>query len=352
MADEASRKRVPRWVRESVWLASLVILLVSGVLFAFFQLPKMVVSPEDLQATMAVPTGASPPPAPTAVDLVQARNGVRTAAVALIAGLGAALATGFAGRTYYLTRRAQVGESYRTAVDQLGSPAVQIQVSAIGELENLALAWPSRHRQIMRVLATFLCDYKRPKGLTRAPDSVQAAFGVLAQRQTKHDRGLVLNLEGADLSQVRFEPALPGRAARGWLLRRRRSSGARLEGAVLRGADLSGALLRRADLRNADLVNAVAPSIRLEDARLTGANLEGAQLETATLDGADARSASFAQAQLDATSMRRTDLRNTSGLPINDGKVDGAFSEDALLGQISESWWQRAIHRRPGHSGP
>lgn len=345
MAGGSSRGPVPRWARETAWLGAMVVLLVAGVLFAFFALPAIVVAPEDLQVRMPATKGAGPSPAPTAVDLVQARNGVRTAAVALIAGIGAALATGFAGRTYYLTRRAHVDDRYTTAVEQLGTNTAQVQVSAIGELEHLAWASPSRHRQIMRVLATFVCGYERAPDAEGAPASVQAAFDVLAHRRTKRDRGLVLHLQGADLRQVICEPLLVRR--RLW---RGRARGARLRGAVLRDARLDGASLRFADLRDADLLNAMAPSIRLDDSRLTNAILEGAQLHAATLDRADARGAAFKETKLSDASMRATDLRDTD-LRIEDAGARGALTDGALFGATPTTWWRRAS-RRVAHSRP
>jgi Pentapeptide repeats (8 copies) len=333
---------VPGWARETAWLGAIVVLLVAGVLFAFFELPAIVVTAKDLQAGLPATKGSGPPPTPTAVDLVQARNGVRTAAVALIAGIGAAMATGFAGRTFYLTRRAHVDGRYTTAVEQLGTNAAQVQVSAIGELEQLAWECPSRHRQIMRVLTTFVCEYDRAAEAEGAPASVQAAFDVLAHR--RHDR-LVLHLQGADLRQVVCEPA-PRRRG----LWRRSIRGARLRGAVLRDARLDGASLRFADLRDADLLNAIAPSIRLDDARLADAILEGAQLHAATLDRADARGAAFREAKLSHASMRATDLRDTD-LDVEDARVRGARTEGALFGVTPTPWWRRAS-RRVARSNP
>jgi hypothetical protein len=331
---------VPGWARESVWLGILVALLIAGTLFAFFELPKLVVSAEDLRPDVPLAPRPEPSSAPTALDLVQARNGVRTAAVALLAGVGAAFATGFASRTYYLTRRTQADTHFAMAIDQLGSEAPQVQVSAIGELERLARVSPARHRQIITVLTTFLRDYDRPAHAEAPPASVQAAFDAVARRRTKHDRGLIVHLQGADLRQVVCEPVHGGFLRFGGLSSRERG-GARLRRAVLRDAQLDGASLRCADLRDADLMNAHAPSVRLDDARLDNALFEGAQLQAATLDRAIARGAAFKEAQLRNASMRDADLRDAMDLRVHHGRVVDALSDGALLGSISVPRWRR-----------
>ena len=300
---------MPGWLREMAWLGVLVALLMAGMVFAFILLPRLVVSPDDFRATVPSARGLSKPTAPTAVDLVAARNGVRTAAVALVAGIGAALATGFAARTYYLSRRSHLTDRYKTAVEQLRAKEPAVQVSAIGDLERLANEAPRHQRQIMEVLATFLRSQERPDEAHEAPAAVQAAFAVLARRRHRYDRGLVLDLAGADLRQVNFD-------------------GARLRGAVLRDAKLGGAFLRQSDLREAILLNAVAPSVRLDEAKLRNAIFEGARLESATLDSADARGVAFEDVRFAQTSLRATDLRDAIGLPFDNGGVVGGVTDE------------------------
>jgi hypothetical protein len=297
-------------LRETAWLVVLVAVLIAAMLVAFFVLPPAVVSHGDLREEIpTTATGLQTATEPTGVDLVNARNGVRTAAVALVAGIGAALATGFAARTYYLARRGQLTDRYKAAVEQLAGDAT-VQVSAIGDLERLAGEVPSRHRQIMEVLATFLRTHARDDDEdAEVPAAVQAAFAVLARRRRRFDRGLVLDLAGADLRQVNFERA-------------------RLRGAVLRDARLDGAFLQRSDLREANLTDAVAPSVRLDDAKLHGAIFAGANLRGATLDDADVRKAKFDAAQLADTFLRGTDLRRATGLSIEEGRIVGCKTDE------------------------
>ncbi len=278
-------------------------------LFVFFLLPPLVVSPGDLKVRVPAARGLAKPTAPTAVDLVQARNGVRTAAVALLAGVGAVLAAGFAGRTYYMSRRAQLSDRIRAAADRWGVDAPLIQMAAIGELARLAKESPAHHAEIMGILTAFLKDQKRPDNADDPPTVVQAAFAALAGRRKRYDQGWVLDLAGADLRRVRFEHA-------------------RLGGANLRDARLDGAFLQHGDLRKAHLEDAEVRSVRLDHAKLNGAFLDGAKLKAATLDSADARGASFCEAEMEDAFLRSTDLRNALGLPIQNGEVAGAHTDE------------------------
>lgn len=299
------------WMKESLWLVAIVVVLAAGAVLAFFELPSLVVTPDDLRETIVPPAGAEPPSAPSAADLVQARNGVRTAGVALIAGIGAAFATGFAGRTFYLSRRGQLDERCAAAAEQLrttSEPAVQ--VSAIHRLDRLARESPEHHGEVMGILATFLRSHERPgeeqSESAAAPAAVQAAFSVLVRRRRRNDRGLVIDLAQADLRQIQ-------------------SDRAQLQGVNLSDAKLGGAFLRYSDLRRANLKNARASSARFEHAKLDRAILEGAQLDYATLDFAKARRATFGSVEFNETSLDGADLRRAIDLPrTEDGGVEGA----------------------------
>jgi Pentapeptide repeats (8 copies) len=298
------------WLRETGWWLGVVVVLAGFAVVSFFWLPGWIVSPGDLKTHVPSVPGLGKATEPTAVDLLGARNDVRVAAVTLLAGVGAALATGFAARTYYLSRRGQLEDRYNAAVEQLESQQPSSQVSAIGALERLARESPARHRQIMGVLATFLRKPMRDERIAndyQAPPGVQAACTVLAHRKTRYDGGQVLDLVGADLRYVNLDKACFRRAD-------------------LREARLEGAFLRSSDLREAKLKNAIAPNVRLDGSKLSDAVLDGASLEGATLDSVVARKATFWDATLNDTFLRGADLSESSGLPIRDGKVVGAIT--------------------------
>jgi hypothetical protein len=222
-----------------------------------------------------------------------------------VAGLGAALATGFAARTYYLARRTAVSDRYAAAIEQLRADDEAARVSAVGELARIARDAPERHPDAMRVLAVFVREHTRDDDST--PASIQAACEEIAQRKTNRDGGLVVDLSGADLRGVRID-------------------GAKLKNAKLGHARLDDAWLRKAELDGVVLTNARGPSVRLDGAKLRDASVDGAVLTAATLDGADARRASFDNTTLSETSLLGTDLRDTTGLHVQDGTIRGGIA--------------------------
>jgi hypothetical protein len=295
-------------IRETAWAVFLTIALITLTTVAFFILPHLVVSAHDLQRTLPAPRGASPSPTPTIVDLVQAQNGVRTAAVALLAGLGAALAAGFSARTYYLSRQSQLDLSYSTAVGQLDAEQISVQISAISELGRIARRHPSRHQQIMSVLAAFICGFEREAHSVVPPLTLQAACDELMQRDIKRDGNSRLNLSGADLRQVNLENA-------------------QLRRAILRDTQLGGAFLRSGDLREADFTNARAKSTRFDGSQLDDATLDGVDLTAATLDCAHGSKATFVNAIFKDTFMRKAKLVDCPGLRRADGSAQSGIIE-------------------------
>jgi hypothetical protein len=269
---------------------------------AYFVLPQIVVTTHDLSVAIPAPPGTKPSPAPTAADLLQARNGARTAAVALLAGLGAAFAAWFTARTYYLSRRAQLDVWYSTAVGQLDAQRSSVQVSAIGELERIARLHPERHRQIVLVLAAFVRDSKSSPDDDPAPVTLQTACDVLMKRDPSRDGDLRLNLTGADLRKVSLEHG-------------------KLGGASLRDARLEGALLCHCDLERADLTNAQAAGARFDDAAVTETLFDGVVFTGATLDRISGARPSFVGATYDQTFMRQIDVTEPIALLRADGSL-------------------------------
>jgi uncharacterized protein YjbI with pentapeptide repeats len=160
----------------------------------------------------------------------------------------------------------------------------------------------------MQVLTAFLRSSSREREQDEAPPAVQAACNALVQRQRRYDRGLVLDLAGADLRQANMD-------------------GVVLQKAILRDTKLRGAFLRSSDLRGANLANAQAESVRLDGANLGKVVLDGARLQGATLDKARAVGAAFVETLFDSTFLRGADLRHCSGLSIRRGKIRGAVTD-------------------------
>jgi uncharacterized protein YjbI with pentapeptide repeats len=284
--------------RDVVWLIVLATGLLVVAVGLFIAVPDWVVDEKVFEPDRAV-------------DETKARTDARTAALALMAGLGAAVATIFAGRTYFLTRRGQLSERQATAIEQLHSDEEGIRMAGIAALERIAFESPNDHARIMELLAHFLRN-RDPREDATPPADVQAACRALVERRVVNDRSLVLDFTGADLRGTNLARAV-------------------LRGAVLRGTQLDGAVLETSDLRGSDLTEARAPSAQLRGARLDGAIFRDADLTTATLDEVDARRADFRQALLDSATLQRAIFREVDmrGVLAPFVALDGADARGA-----------------------
>ncbi|MFE9098993.1 pentapeptide repeat-containing protein [Streptomyces sp. NPDC007264] len=219
-------------------------------------------------------------------------TGVRTALVALGAGVVAAVGLYYTHRSHRhaeqlyehsqeqfeyarekdreqadLTREGHVIERYAEAIKLLSTPGdegLMNRLAAIYSLERIMRDSEKDHDTVVKVLAAFIRmhapapDPDLPRldesevPMPGPKDDVQAALSVLVRRPTREEQPLDLSstdLRGADLSQ-----------------------------GYLRNANLTGAALDRADLAGAVLAFARLAAVDFTDADLTNADLRGADL--------------------------------------------------------------------------
>ena len=205
------------------------------------------------------------------------------AAKVLISAFGV-LATIFAGVGLYLTYRtgqeqlesAQqerqlnserlVTDRFAKAVEQLGSPDIDVRIGAVYSLERIAKDSPNDHWTIMEVLMGFvrnkspLLKHWKPDSKQGVTNDVQAALTVIGRRNVKHDpehKFLDLRLsnlsfadfDGTDFSVTNFF----GANLYGAVLSYAELTNGSLRSANLKGANLKGTILNGTDLSNADL---------------------------------------------------------------------------------------------------
>jgi hypothetical protein len=258
---------------------------------------------------------------------------VRTAILAGLAGLLAALGAYYTHRTFALNRAGQITERFTRAIDQLGNAAPDVRLGGIYALERIAGDSADDHPQVVEVLTAYVREHAPlppppapaaasgqvgPKRLEasseailalvriarcsraafhsagavdtsgetaagdtkgerpRVPTDVRAAVSVLGRRDISRDRkGAKIRLQDVDLHGV---------SMRGGHFEEARLRRSHLEGAHLEGAQLQGAKLRDAHLELADL--GPDPDLKLQGANLEGASLQGANLQGAKLKGA------------------------------------------------------------------
>jgi hypothetical protein len=274
---------------------------------------------------------------------------VRTALLALLAGVLAAMGAYYTHRTFELNRAGQITERFTRAIDQLGSSQIDIRLGGIYGLERVARDSSDDHPQVFEVLTAYVRQRARsvlgPQGASAdatrdtrrwelAPD-VQAVMSVLARRSSSYDRPEApfdlarTNLAGLILPGVE----LPGTSFHGANL-----EGAILNDADLRGADLSGASLHGVDLNDADLEGAVLPEADLQNASFEEANIQGAVLDSANLRGAN-----LMRADLRGATLVKSDLR---GALLDGANLEGACLEEPLLDDAritTSTRWPRSV---------
>jgi hypothetical protein len=213
-----------------------------------------------------------------------ARQGVRTASLALLAGAVGVVGAVYTARGYALNRAGQLTDRFTKAIEQLGHKELDVRLGGIYALERIARDSRQDHPQVVEVLTAYVRehavvdrDVDDPKWLGKPDTDVQAVLTVLGRRNLSHETEPPpwLNLphtklDRAMLFQARF--------------RRVGLRGASLRKAYLIRADLSEAHLAAADLRAADLRGADLSGSELRGANLLETNLRDADLRDAWYD--------------------------------------------------------------------
>jgi uncharacterized protein YjbI with pentapeptide repeats len=301
-------------------------------------------------------------------DRVRAVNDLRGMLLQAFVVLGAVIA---AARTWrVVTERGQHTERLTATVEQLTHPHVQLRLTAIFALEQLA----RDSRRDRAAIAEILCGYVRTCSpwppcrpgqyvehapiqqllpLDRRAAEVQAAMTVLG-RGPFFDRRCPLQLTNVDLRVAILDGAdLSGAHLAGTNLQHARLHGIRLPGASLEGANLqrvwldqanlqgavlTGANLQAASLRGATLQGIVLDGADLQGADLTGADLRGgilprAKLQRARLNQASLRTATLDEANLQRTCLNQADLQGVSlnGADLRSASLEGALIRNAKL---------------------
>jgi hypothetical protein len=271
-----------------------------------------------------------------------ARQGVRTASLALLAGTIAVVGAVYTARSFALNRAGQLTDRFTKAIEQLGNKELDVRLGGIYALERIARDSKDDHPQVVEVLTAYVREHapmRRPAPSDAGPreseevsaqsadltssefamtaTDVQAVLTVLGRRKLAHEQDspppLDLSwtylararLARANFSGARFSVADLSRAmifdanfSGAWFSRAKLLdtilSGTNLSAAVMFQAKLANAHLRRANLSYARLVKA-----DLRRANLTEANLREADLSEAELGGANFTRADLTGAKLD-----------------------------------------------------
>jgi uncharacterized protein YjbI with pentapeptide repeats len=311
-----------------------------------------------------------------------ARQGVRTASLALLAGAIGVIGAIYTARTFALNRAGQLTDRFTKAIEQLGHTELDVRLGGIYALERIARDSKEDHLQVVEVLTAYVREHAPRRdiagsslgahasqvertspqiheagtGAASPPPAtdVQAVLTVLGRRTLAHEQDKpprlnlsATNLSGADLGQAQLRRANLSRAdLMGVDLGNANVieadfTEAQLSGASLRSADLTLAVLKGADLGGANLNWANLTSVDITEANLSGAELvnanlsltdlgggrfSGAKLRWADLNGAILSGADFSGADLSNANLADAGVRgvNLSEADIHDATLSGA----------------------------
>jgi uncharacterized protein YjbI with pentapeptide repeats len=282
-----------------------------------------------------------------AKERIDARQGVRTASLALLAGTIGVVGAVYTARGFALNRAGQLTDRFSKAIEQLGhKDQLDVRLGGIYALERIARDSNHDHPQVVEVLTAYIrehaprrhalrqndhvddgsCDVSppspyKPVGMVSArPDTdLQAALTVLGRRTLAHEQQK--DLPAIDLSWTSLAGA--------------DLAGAHLTGANLERANLAGAILRRVNLQRANLAGANLAGANLVEANLGGANLAGANLAGANLGKANLSVAHLGGASLERANLAGANLErsNLAGAILGRAKLTDAHLEGAILGR-------------------
>ena len=177
-----------------------------------------------------------------------ARQGVRTASLALLAGAVGVLGAVYTARTFSLNRAGQLTDRFSKAIEHLGHETLDVRLGGIYALERITRDSPEDRPQVFEVLTAYVREHapRASDGQPAAADArtpphpatdVQAVLTVLGRRPLAHEHDAPLSL---DLAQTDLTGADASKASLGGANLQR----ARLTHARFDGADLSEAWLR------------------------------------------------------------------------------------------------------------
>jgi Pentapeptide repeats (8 copies) len=283
------------------------------------------------------------------VDKAEEADRIRTALLALGAGILATVGAFYTHRAFELNRSGQITDRFSRAISELGDANPRVCLGGIYALERIARDSRRDHPRVMEVLTAYVRAEAPVNGPVQArwpwkvswtaherrepKNEVQAALAVLARRKACWDEHR-LDLKGVDLRGAK----LP--------------KDANLRGAILKGTSLERAELSRVDFRPRQFPDECA-SADLTDTHLEGANLKDARLEGARLERADLRGANLSRAKLNRAHLEGADLTGAKldGAERKGAWVDAETKSETLHADLSVRFKRAREPIRPEASG-
>lgn len=280
-------------------------------------------------------------------DRAKAINDIRTTLLQGLAGMALLVGAFFTWRQLQVTRYGQLSSRFTSAVEQLGSPSVDVRIGAVFALERVAVD----SREDRGTVAEVLCLFAQRNALATPLDARPALRDMAHNGEVAgtYAGDTVLAVRAPDvqaaLTVLGRAPRLAGQELRLSRvdLRRAKMTHAVFTDADLHFADLTHVNLRNTDLKRTDLSGAWLAKAVLVEADLQQASLRTALLSHARLDGADLRATDLSNANLTAAVVEgaRFELADLRGAVLTDTNL----SEATLTGAVADTTtvWPRGF---------
>ncbi len=243
-----------------------------------------------------------------------------------------------------------ITDRFSKAVEQLGSPKLEVRIGAIYALERISKDSKKDYWTVMEVLTAFIREQSNLKTENKKKEQntqevsepkidIQAVITVLKRRSKSYNNG---EKEGLNLYKVKLQKA----NLWGANIQQANLGGANLQRANLWETNLQQASLFRANLQRASLFRA-----NLQQASLFRANFQQAYLFRANLQQANLEEANLQQAYLVAANLQQADLEEAN---LQQANLRAANLQQAFLvgaknlnhQQIkSACFWEQAIYK-------
>ena len=300
------------------------ILIVLGILFAFFFVAVMVFKPVERWVGRGLGLSESEK------NKILTFLGLGIGGILVVMEVAALSgAVNEQARANHNTEQGQRQERLKNAIEHLGHASDSVRLGGAYELFHLA----GDNEDLRRTVWDILCAHIRlttseeeyqEQYRSKPSEEIQSLLTLLFVQKYRIFGGTHIDLQeswlnGADLRGARLHDASLQRV---WL------QGASLDVAHLQGAELYGAQLQGASLWKAQLQGAHFYGAQLQEADLRGAHLQGAGLRNVQLQGAELHGAQFQGATLWKAQFQGADLRGAQFQGVEDvDKPVEAFEE-------------------------
>lgn len=228
-----------------------------------------------------------------------------------------------------ITREGQIADRFTASVEQLGNKSDDVRLGGIYSLQRIIRDSEKDQPAIVDILSAYVrahapsTNKNPPKDGRPADADVLAAVNILSSRNSKRDKGSVIDWSHAYL----WDASLPSAAL----------PGASLAYVDLGMAELGGADLSESDLSEANFAGAQLQEVNFSGAYIGAANFGEEDIGDSVVVGADLTKADLSDVDLTMASFRGARLEGADFSGACLFMADLTEAEGLTVGQITQA---------------